>query len=137
MNRIGHKLHLCLPKMLPFTRFGICSVTLIVVFVIVIAFQNVKCFRNAVLFWKVADPSFRGTLGHRKILKIRAQTLEYSILRLVLTARNMEMNFVNSTMHDDACNLYKSANNEHTNKLHCKHVKGRVNSIPIKGQIVC
>lgn len=52
----------------------------------------------------MADPSFRGTLGHRKILKIRAQSLEYSTL--VLTARNMEMNFVNSTMHDDASNLY-------------------------------
>lgn len=52
----------------------------------------------------MADPSFRGTLGHKEILKIRAQTLEYSTL--VLTARNMEMNFVNSTMHDDASNLY-------------------------------
>lgn len=53
---------------------------------------------------KVADPSFRGTLGHRKLLKISAQTLEYSTP--VITTWYMDMNFVNSTMHYDAGKLY-------------------------------
>lgn len=53
---------------------------------------------------KVVDSSFRGTLGHRKLLRIRAQTLEYSTL--VITAWDMDINFVKSTMHYDAGKLY-------------------------------
>lgn len=52
----------------------------------------------------MADPSFRGTLGRRKLLNIRVQTLEHSTL--VITAWNKNMDFVNSTKHDDAGKLY-------------------------------